>query len=341
MSGSLPEANIYRVSAKKIKLKSQIIIVFLLSLILVPLESFAEQLDVFTDSKVYTDGKPLFVYGKALSNENLIIRLFAPDGTIASFEQVITASDGSFNIVLLTWPQSSTNFPYGTYTVEAISTVQNGLSKVIDVKFSSTSETVAVPVERIVNTLVFAPETAAVDNSIRVFVQVTSDGLLIGGEPNEILQTSHVQLPSGEVQSLSTSFNILHQGLYFVDYTPKQKGTYVFHIVSFNQGTISHGSAATLVLSQDISGVSEQIIKLNSILDETSDSLDTLKSEIEGFGSTLKSASDNVDTSVSSISQSVTNIEEASGQLNSLLFPIVASIAIIVALQIVIIARRR
>ena len=306
-----------------------------------PLESFAEQLDVFTDSKVYTDGKPLFVYGKALSNENLIIRLFAPDGTIASFEQVITASDGSFNIVLLTWPQSSTNFPYGTYTVEAISTVQNGLSKVIDVKFSSTSETVAVPVERIVNTLVFAPETAAVDNSIRVFVQVTSDGLLIGGEPNEILQTSHVHLPSGEVQSLSTSFNILHQGLYFVDYTPKQKGTYVFHIVSFNQGTISHGSAATLVLSQDISGVSEQIIKLNSILDETSDSLDTLKSEIEGFGSTLKSASDNVDTSVSSISQSVTNIEEASGQLNSLLFPIVASIAIIVALQIVIIARRR
>ena len=322
-------------------MKSQIIIVFLLSLILVPLESFAEQLDVFTDSKVYTDGKPLFVYGKALSNENLIIRLFAPDGTIASFEQVITASDGSFNIVLLTWPQSSTNFPYGTYTVEAISTVQNGLSKVIDVKFSSTSETVAVPVERIVNTLVFAPETAAVDNSIRVFVQVTSDGLLIGGEPNEILQTSHVHLPSGEVQSLSTSFNILHQGLYFVDYTPKQKGTYVFHIVSFNQGTISHGSAATLVLSQDISGVSEQIIKLNSILDETSDSLDTLKSEIEGFGSTLKSASDNVDTSVSSISQSVTNIEEASGQLNSLLFPIVASIAIIVALQIVIIARRR
>ncbi|MBI3190408.1 hypothetical protein HYZ41_01750 [archaeon] len=206
-----------------------------------PITSFAEQLDVFTDSSVYTDGEPLFVYGNALSNENLIVRLFAPDGTIAKFEQIITESDGSFNIVLLTWPQSSTNFPYGTYTVEIISTVQNGLSKTIDVKFSSTSETVAVP----------------------------------------------------------------------------------------------------LVLSQDISGVSEQIIKLNSILDETSQELDRLKTEIEGFGSTLKRASDNVDASVSSISQSVTNIEEASVQLNSLLFPIVASIAIIVALQIVIIARRR
>lgn len=323
-------------------MKSRIIVIFLPLLIAVsPLESFAEQLDVFTDSKVYTDSQPLFVYGKALPNENLIIRLFAPDGTIAKFEQVITSSDGSFNMVLLTWPQSSTNFPYGTYTVEAISTVQNGLSRKMDIKFSSTSDLVSVPVERIVNTLVFAPETTAVDNPVRIFVQVTSDGLLVGGEPNELLQTSHVHLPSGQVHSLSTSFNILHQGLYFVDYTPTQKGTYVFHIVSFTQGTISHGSAATLVLSQDISGVSEQIIKLNSILDETSNELDKLKSEIEGFGSTLNRASDNVDTSVSSISQSVTNIEEASVQLNSLLFPIVASIAIIVALQIVIIARRR
>lgn len=192
-------------------------------LVINPTASFAEQLDVFTDSKVYTDGNPLFVYGKALSNENLIIRLFAPDGTIANFEQVITESDGSFNIVLLTWPQSSTNLPYGTYTIEVISTIQNGLSKKIDVKFSSTSETVAVPVERVVNTLVFAPETAAVDNSFRVFVQVTSDGLLVSGDSDEILQTSHVHLPTGEVQSLSTSFETLHQGLYFVDYIPIQK----------------------------------------------------------------------------------------------------------------------
>ena len=41
------------------------------------------------------------------------------------------------------------------------------------------------------------------------------------------------------------------------------------------------------------------------------------------------------------ISSSVNSIEEASSQLNSLLFPIIASIGIIVALQITIIARRR
>ena len=41
------------------------------------------------------------------------------------------------------------------------------------------------------------------------------------------------------------------------------------------------------------------------------------------------------------ISDSIENVEEGSSQLNALLFPIVASIAIILALQIVIIARRR
>ena len=139
------------------------------------------------------------------------------------------------------------------------------------------------------------------------------------------------------MEALST----LHQGLYFTDYTPTEEGTYVFHVVAFSQGTISHGSVATNVMSQDITGISKQIIELNSILGQTSEELEILKSEIEGFGSTLESASDNIEKSTTSISMSVTNIEEASSQLNSLFFPIVASIGIIVALQIAILARRR
>jgi len=109
---------------------------------------YAEDLDLFTDSDVYSDGQPLYVYGKAISNENLILRLFAPDGTIVIFDQIIVDTEGSFNHVLLTWPDASTKIPYGTYTVEAISTTQNGLSKTVDIKFTSTSELVEVPVER-------------------------------------------------------------------------------------------------------------------------------------------------------------------------------------------------
>ncbi len=322
-------------------MNAKILILLLIPLLTVPIQDSFSDLEVATNSRVFSEDQPLFVYGKGLPNETLIIRLFAPDETIARFDQVTANDEGAFNHFLITWPSSSSSFPFGTYTVEVISTEQNGMSKKIDVKFTSTTELVQVPVERQINTLVFAPETAAVNNSFRVFVQTTSDGLLIGTDSRKLLETTHVHLPSGRVEKLSDSFATLHQGLHFVDYTPREKGTFVFHVVAFSQGTISHGSAATLVQTQDLSGISDQIIELNSILGETSKELDTLKSEVQEFGSTLKSASSNIDASVASVSSSVLNIEEASSQLNSLLFPIVASIGIIVALQVTILARRR
>ena len=304
-------------------------------------DSFSEELDLSTNSKVYSPAHNLQVYGNGLPEENLIIRVFAPDESIAKFDQITTEKDGSFNYALLTWPQPSTDFPYGTYTVEVISTEQNGLSQKIDIKFSSTTDLLDVTVERFVNTLVFAPETAAIGQPIRVFVQTTSDGLLIGGQPSELLGTTHVHLPSGLSVTLTNSFKTLHQGLYYVDYIPVEEGTHVFHVVAFSQGTTSHGSSATNVLTQDLGGISDQIIKLNSILQETSGELDILKSEIAGFDSTLEKASNKIDESTGTISTSVEYISEASSQLNSLLFPIIASIGIIVALQITIIARRR
>lgn len=319
----------------------KILILLFIPLLAVPIQNGFSELEVATNSIVFSENQPLFVYGKGLPDENLIIRLFAPDETIARFDQITANDEGAFNHILITWPSSSSSFPFGTYTVEVISTEQNGVSKKIDVKFTSTTELVQVPVERQINTLVFAPETAAVNNSFRVFVQTTSDGLLIGNDPTKLLETTHVHLPSGKVVKLSDSFKTLHQGLYFVDYTPQEKGTFVFHVVAFSQGTISHGSAATLVQTQDLSGIADQIIQLNSVLDETSKELVTLKSEVQEFGSTLGNASRNIDASVASVSSSVVNIEEASSQINSLLFPIVASIGIIVALQVTILARRR
>ena len=322
-------------------MKSQILFSILIIFLLVNTPNSFSELELFTNSKVYSTEHNLQIYGKGLPEENLIMRLFAPDETIAKFDQIITNSDGSFNYNLLIWPEPSTNFPYGTYTVEIISTEQNGLSKKIAVKFSSTTDLIEVPVERHVNTLVFAPETAAINQPLRVFVQTTSDGLLIGNEPTELLGTTHVHLPTGLSVSLSNSFKTLHQGLYFADFTPKDEGTHVFHVVAFSQGTTSHGSAATNVLSQDLGGISDQIIKLNTILDETSGELDTLKSEIAEFDTTLEHASRQIDENIGTISTSVKFISEASTQLNALMLPIIASIGLIVALQITILARRR
>ncbi|WP_100183188.1 envelope protein [Candidatus Nitrosotenuis aquarius] len=302
---------------------------------------FAAQLDFFTDSQIYSPGKPLFVYGKALQQEDIVLRFTDPAENVITFTQITTDDDGQFQTELFVWPEASTTLPYGTYTIEAISTQQGGLSKIIEIKFSPTTEIEKIPVSRDITTLVFTPETAAIGQPFRIFAQVTSDGLLVGGDPDKLLGTTHVHLPDGQAVNLSTSFQTLHPGLYYAEFTPTQEGTHVFHVVAFSQGTISHGSAATVVLKQDLGGISTQIIELNSVLKDTSSELDNLKSEIEGFGSSLDSASKNIDESVTSISNSVKNMENASQQLNSLLFPIVASIAIIVALQIVILARRR
>ena len=298
-------------------------------------------LDVYTNQSVFSPGEPIFVHGKTLEKEAIIIRLFTPDNTIAEFEQIMSNTDGSFHHYLMEWEEPTTNLPYGTYILEVISTQQSGVSKKIQLKFSDTSEFKQIPIERNVNTVVFSPETGAISTTFRVYVQTSSDGLLIGDEPNEILGTSHVHLPNGQVESLQDELKTLHQGLYYVDYLPAIKGIYVFHMVAFDEGNISHGSGATSVLTQDISGISAQILELNQILDETKTELANLKQETSTFGTSLSEASSNLDDSVVLISTSVGNIEEGSSQLNALLFPVVASIAIILALQIVIIARRR
>ena len=308
-------------------------------------EVFQERLEgilnVYTNQLVFAPGEPIFVHGQASSKEPIIIRLFTPDGTIAEFEQIMSGDDGSFQHFLMEWDKPTTNLPYGTYILEVISNQQGGISKSLEVKFSSTSEFKEIPIERNVSTIVFSPETAAVSRTFRVFVQTSSDGLLIGNNPNEILGTSHVHLPNGQVQNLEDDLKTLHQGLYYVDYLPAIEGIYVFHMVTFDEGNISHGSGATNVLAQDIGGISAQILELNQILDETKSELSNLKKETSTFGSSLSDASSNLDESVVLISNSVGNIEEGSSQLNALLFPVVASIAIILALQIVIIARRR
>jgi len=324
-------------------------LIFIILSLLITVSSpqvFAEGLQVYTNQQIYSTQHPLLVYGTGPENSPLILRLFAPDGTIAEFEQIIINPDGSFSHKMLDWPSSSTKYPFGTYTVEAIT--NTGERQKIDIKFASSTELELVPIERKITTQVFAPEMAAADRPFRVFVQVTSDGLLVSGDAKKVLSSSHIHSPDGKVQSLAMSMEMLHEGLYFVEYTPRIEGTYIFHMVAFSQGTQSHGSAATLVLGQDLGGISKQIVILDEVLTTASDNLDVLQTDIHGFGSTLEDASTTlrdsvttIDASVSSMSAAVNNIEEASLQVNSLLFPIMGAIAVILALQISIIARRR
>ena len=99
---------------------------------------FAEGLTAYTNQQIYSTQHPLLVYGTGPANAPLVLRLFAPAGTIAEFEQIITNSDGSFSYKMLDWPTSSTKFPFGTYTVEAISSTTEENHK-IDIKFAAST----------------------------------------------------------------------------------------------------------------------------------------------------------------------------------------------------------
>lgn len=321
------------------KLLVTLVIVFVV--LLIPIQDSFSELELSTNALVYSPEHTLQVYGTGLPGENLILRLFAPDESITKFDQIQTDSNGDFNYQLLTWPAPSHGVPFGTYTVEVLSTEQNGLSKKIDIKFSSTTELLSVAIERQIDTVVFAPETGALNQSFRVFIQTTRDGLNIGNDPVELFANSMIHLPDGSSLPLKHYFKTLYAGVYYFDFTPNQQGTHVFQISVFSDGVTSKGFAATHVLSQDLGGINKEISKLNSVLGVTSNQLEILKSEIKGFDETLLMASDKIDTSTGSIAISVDSISEASSQLNSLLFPIIASIGIIVALQITIIARRR
>ena len=93
-------------------MKFQILFSTLIVLLLVNTPNSFSELELFTNSKVYSPEHNLQVYGKGLPEENLIIRLFAPDETIAKFDQITTDSNGSFNHSLLTVASSLNKFPF-------------------------------------------------------------------------------------------------------------------------------------------------------------------------------------------------------------------------------------
>ncbi|MDD9813505.1 MAG: methyl-accepting chemotaxis protein, partial [Thaumarchaeota archaeon] len=105
---------------------------------------------------------------------------------------------------------------------------------------------------------------------------------------------------------------------YCAGHEPPSPGTHVFHAVAFHQGTASHGSAVTTVLSGDIGAVTDRLAELDSLLAATSGELGRLSGEIGEFGSVLEGAASRVDESTGAMRGSVTAIEGASLQLNAL-----------------------
>ncbi len=68
-------------------MKSLIILSIFFVFLLVPIQYSFSELEISTNSKVYSPDHTLQVYGNGIPEENLILRLFAPDESITKFEQ--------------------------------------------------------------------------------------------------------------------------------------------------------------------------------------------------------------------------------------------------------------
>lgn len=75
-----------------------VLLSFFLIFLLIPIQDSFSELEISTNSKVYSPDHTLQVYGTGLPEENLILRLFAPDESITKFEQIQTNPDGTLTI---------------------------------------------------------------------------------------------------------------------------------------------------------------------------------------------------------------------------------------------------
>jgi hypothetical protein len=195
-----------------------------------------------------------------------------------------------------------------------------------------------------------APSQVTVNSSFRIFVQVTFDGALVQAADddaitgqvtvNEILGTSHIH-SSNVTVILSNMFTQLHPGIYYADITLGSEDTYVIHIAAFYRGFLSHDTRLIAVTSSSIATLQESVNQLNAGIDATNEELDRLQEGLQETRAALNETKTTVTQTSDEISEQIELAQQASGQINSLILPVLALISVIIALQISLFARIR
>ena len=341
------------------KCHSMIIIALIASTILIiPLSlqpAFsAPRLLLRTTETAYATGETLVIYGAAEPNDVLIIRLYDPGGRAIKIDNVPVDKDGFFKKNIFDWPEPSRNLPFGTYTVEAIPSVggksiQQQIPIIFGERVAENAGT-SVTLSHILVVKLDSPDQVAVGKTFRIFAQVTFDGVLVNAndaeETKEILGSSHIHTDKGNSTiSLADKFIELHEGLYYAAVNIDTEGDYIIHITAFNKGFLSHDSKVITVSQSSIGTIQETVDRLGRNLNDTSHQLSELEKGLDQTKSALNDTKTTMTKSVqdasSSIDQEINSMEQASGQINSLILPVLALISVIIALQISLFARIR
>ncbi|MGH9923212.1 MAG: hypothetical protein ACRD38_10705, partial [Nitrososphaerales archaeon] len=268
---------------------------------------------------VFSVDDTLRLSGTSTPNDTLIAELFNPNGALVSRTQITVGSDGVFSRTLLQWTLPTQNLPFGTYTLIVRSTLNEERRATEVLKFQPAIPEIPEDVGRELAVQISAPSAIGANETAKVIVQVTINNILIKIDPAETLKDSHIHFPDGSIRPIET-FAVLEDGIYYTDFTSRMLGHYTIHVQAFQQGLIANSVSVVLVQEGSFSSLSKEVSELNT-------NVEGLRQE------TVKKTEE--------LGSSVSRIESASGQVTSLLLPIIGMIAIIVALQATMLARRK
>jgi hypothetical protein len=303
------------------------------------------------EEDVYTPGESVVIYGAGAPNDLLVVRMFDASGRAIKIDNVLTDDQGFFRQAIYEWQEPSASIPFGSYTIEAISSLQSTDVRTVEVTFAVATQVDTgqkVPITHTLGVKLDSPDQVSVNESFRIFIQVTFDGALVAVEEEDavsgLLAFSHIHSGNSTI-TLSDKLRRLHEGLYFADVTLEAEGAYIIHSVAFHRGLVAHDSKVISATSTSIGTIQESVRELDARLDSTNRELAELQRGIQETRGALNQTQTAITESVvearEGIGSDIDRVQQASGQINSIILPVLALISVIIALQISLFARIR
>jgi hypothetical protein len=313
-------------------------------------QAFAARFTLLVEEDAYTPGESMIIYGYGAANDALLVRIFDPAGHAIQLDSVVTDSDGFFRKEVYRWPNPSVSVPFGSYTIEVTSSLERTDTRRETITFAEAIEDETGPRIPTAHTLAIkldSPNQVSVAEPFRIFIQVTFDGALVAEEEDavaDLLGSSHIHSGNATI-TLREKLERLHEGLYYADVTLDKEGPYIVHAAVFYRGLLSHDSKVVSATLSSISTIQESVRDLDSRLNATNSELRNLHQGVEetrqSLNDTQSAITDSVENARTSIRQEIEGMRQATGQINSLILPVLALISVIIALQISLFARIR
>jgi hypothetical protein len=299
------------------------------------LSQSSQRFNVKINQFAFSPGDTLILFGNAAPADALFVKLIDPTNKTVRIESVIADNTtGSFTEQIFQWPQPSKNLVFGSYTVQVGSSRFLSDKTSFSVTFGQpgTNTNTQLAATHILAVKLDSPTEISAGKPFRIYVQVTYDGALVNTASDQdlvaLLGSSHIH--SGNVTvNLSGKFVKLHEGIYYAD-VQLGEGSYIIHAIAFYQGFLAHDSKV-VSSGASIGDINQSVGTLRAELDRTSHELNDTRSSV----------TKSVDDARAAIKGDVDQLQSASGQINSLILPILALISVIIALQISLFARIR